>query len=246
VAEGEGFSQTFYTFGAGLKSEPWVGSTLQPWGNPAVIYSTNDSQQHLFYKILPGGIAQTFYDPSRGLVHDEVWLPTYDVREQAIGDLATMFSSDIGQQHVFWRGPHPEHDSIPGGIIWHIYYDPRNGGQLLGPEGWAAGAMGDPAVMFTPSNNQQHVFYRGQDDQGQTIEDAFWDPSRGLVAETWVGNAAAPRNNATRPAADPSCLFTPEGDQHVFYEGVDNEIHYVHYDSNIAARFYGLVLDGGG
>jgi hypothetical protein len=101
---------------------------------------------------------------------------------------------------------------------------------------------GNPVAMYTPSNGQAHIFYRGDGDsrQGFVIEHVFWGEeyyNQPYVpkSEQWVGpNATYIQASRTPPplaADDPATMFTDDtGQQHIFYVGIDNSLNHVFYD----------------
>jgi len=235
-----GFHQSFYIPGDGLSPETWVTPDQITYGNPATMYSYVgglylNAQQHLFYRTFGGGIGHTFWDPSRGRV-TEPWWPggTASNKVAALGDPATLFSpgADL-QQHIFFLATDIA-NAAGGNFIYHIYYDPSNQG--LTDEPWGP-AVGNPATMYDPSFNQQHIFFRGDGDssQGFIIEHVFWDPNRGRVTEQWVGPLSIVSGATQLPlaAGDPAALFTSSDNrQHMLYGAIDGNIYHVFFDPN--------------
>jgi hypothetical protein len=229
-----GFYQAYYDpKPSSLSSEQWVTPQQQAIGNPATLYYPPTNQQHLFYRLLGGGLGHTFYDPKSGR-STQTWLSPSLKNLTALGDPATMYSHDQQpQQHVFFVATSPENPR-GGNFIEHIYYDSRNTSSEFGItyEQWVFGAMGDPATMYAA--NQQHTFYRGQainndPQQGFVIEHTFWDPTRHLVTEQWVGPQAV--TQAKPAAGNPVAMFSSDNnEQHIFYRAIDGGIYQVLYD----------------
>src|SRR5664279_2321843 len=84
------------------------------------------------------------------------------------------------------------------------------------PQRSVAGAAGAPATLLWGA--QQHIFYRGVDG---SIRHVFYDPSRGLVGETWQKTGAA---------GDPTTLVTST-QQHVFYLDTSGNMEQLYYDA---------------
>lgn len=151
------------------------------------------------------------------------------------GTPSTMYTA-TGQQHVFFRGS--------DGALYQVFYDP--GTNSVGrPEQWGSEIVGNPATMYSARHvhyesgdllhhssydgyvYQQHVFFRDGDGY---IWQTYYDEETGIRhgPEQWIG----PGHRATDvPAAyDPATLFTPEGQQHVFYVGTDSGLYHVFYN----------------
>jgi Repeat of unknown function (DUF346) len=76
------------------------------------------------------------------------------------------------------------------------------------------------AVAAEPHDRiQQHVFYRGIDDN---IHHVWWDPRHRFATDQWP--------NDVKLAGDPATLLTEGSQLHVFYPGIDDNIHHVRWD----------------
>jgi hypothetical protein len=251
-----GFHQVFYdpNGGGSLTPEQWVTPQQEAYGNPATLYYPPTNQQHLFYLLLGGGLGHTFWGPNTGR-HTETWLNGFDRALTASGDHpATMYSYQgpqivYPQQHVFCLAASP--DNTWGGeqFILHAYYDVRN---TTNPtlEPWGSvdelgsghGAVGNPATMYYPPTSQQHIFYRAEAyQQGFVIWHIFWDPTRGLVPEQWVGPKSIMKVGINSPppaAGDPATMFSSDyNQQHIFYRAVDGGIWEVLFDPSTGPNF---------
>jgi hypothetical protein len=225
------------------------GGTPELWvsgapNKPATMYTPEgNGQEHIFYRN-DGGIYHVFYDPNNpGNPHGpafaggspEQWVSGGSGPSAAAGDPATMYTPN-GQQHVFYRGNSNE--------IYHVFYDMSTQTQHFDPpESWAPGAAGNPGTLYTP-NGQQHVFYRSSNGN---LYQVFYDMnSRTLYPpELWVLGY----DGVSEPygvAGDPATMYTPNGQQHVFYRGNDNGIHHVFYDPNNPNNPYRPSAQGGG
>jgi hypothetical protein len=250
---GAGMYHVFYdmTTGGPLAPEQWVvagpatqGATGELLEFPSTM-NTSGGQQHLFFAGTDPklGIYQVFYDPQRpSNPHRPAWQG--GTREQWVAEVGaqpvTMYTPN-GQQHVFYRAGDRG--------IYQVFYDPDNSGnkhsplwQGGSPEQWvsgagASGAAGDPVAMYTP-NGQQHIFYRGNDNG---VYQVFFDPNdrNNKHSPLWQGGTPeqwAPNGGRSSAAGDPATLYTPDGQQHVFYRGIDGGIYHVFYDPNNLAN----------
>ena len=82
-----------------------------------------------------------------------------------------------------------------------------------------------------PSSSHQSTahFLQGDGDskQGFSIEHAFWDPTRGIVADRqWVGPNAT--TQAKPAAGDPATMFAADSNQ----QHIDGGIYQVYWDPN--------------
>jgi hypothetical protein len=85
-------------------------------------------------------------------------------------------------------------------------------------------AAGDPAAMLV--NNQEHVFYRGKDNNIQHIiweKDKFRTDSWTQLANRWTQMTGAPK-----ATGDPTAIFANTQEQ-IFYRDVDNNIQRLYY-----------------
>jgi hypothetical protein len=229
-------------------------------GRPAALFShelatgciTNcqHDQQHLFYRDSLGAIVHTFYDngadllvnvfgnvPNRSAYRKtETWAGTASALTNApvaVGDPAVMFTDSM-QQHVFYRD-----DS---GNINHVFFDPNNG---IKAEVWASGAgsptmgpaaAGDPAALWDPGSEQQHIFYR---DAAGKIQHVYYQPGSGLkwdAASNWgtnaVGTPATMYSNENGFACINNCAHKQ---QHLFFRDTSNRIIHFLYDEDVGA-----------
>ena len=233
-----GFYQVVWNPGGGLTTEQWVTPGQNAFGNPATLYYPPFNQQHLFYLLTGGGLGHTYWDPNTGR-HTETWLNPFVKALTLLGNPATMYSGGFPvlpgqhqQEHVFCLATSPENPAN-GNFIEHFYYDPQNtSNPTLEPWGPGSGPVGNPATMYTPSTDQQHIFYRGpaingDPQQGFVIEHVFWPG--GQTPEQWVGPNAV--TQAKPAAGDPATLFSSDSNQqHIFYRAIDGGIYQVFFD----------------
>jgi microsomal dipeptidase-like Zn-dependent dipeptidase/catechol 2,3-dioxygenase-like lactoylglutathione lyase family enzyme len=204
----------------------------------ACIINCEHDEQHAFYRDVLGAIVHVYYDNGGasflGNTHrtTETWggTPSAVVNTPpAIGNPTTMFTNGM-QQHIFFR------DNT--NAIQHVFWDPKKG---MTQEVWAQGAGtstmgpaagGDPAALYDPSNNQQHIFYA---DRSGNLQHVFWDGS--MHAESWgtnaVGTPATMFSHETGFACIHNCAHNQ---QHVFYRDTSGRIMHVYYDEHDKSR----------
>jgi lysophospholipase L1-like esterase len=178
------------------------------------------NQQHVFYRGTDGHIHHILWDTFTARLYADVWTAGAH-SPLAAGNPAALATP--GQQHVFYRGQdrHIHH------IVWvgekrRLYRD------VWTLRAGAPPAAGDPVAMETPG--QQHVFYRGADGGIHHILWTSLSPHM-LFHDDWRARAEAPT-----AAGDPATLVTAEGQQHVFYRGMDGEIIHILWDPSSPQR----------
>jgi hypothetical protein len=198
----------------------WTALTGAPpaAGEPATLRTDTPNQQHVFYRSADGAIQHLFCDVATSHVYHDTWTAIAQA-PAAMGDPATLSTTDPNQQHIFYRGA--------DGAIEHIFYDqPTN---QVYYDNWTAltgapPAAGEPATLRTDTPNQQHVFYRSADG---AIQHLFCDVATNHVYhDTWTAIAQAPA-----AMGDPATLGTTDpNQQHIFYRGADGAIEHIFYD----------------
>ena len=192
--------------------DQWTSRATAPLaaGDPATMVT--EGQQHVFYRGLDGHIEHLWWNGAapEHVLHDQ-WTSRASA-PLAVGDPATMVTE--GQQHVFYRSLDKNIEHLLWSVaaparVFHDQWTSRAGAPL---------AAGDPATMVT--RGQQHVFYRGLDGN---IEHLLWTtaaPER-VFHDQWTSRASAPL-----AAGDPATMVT-DGQQHVFYRGLDGALDHI-------------------
>jgi hypothetical protein len=90
------------------------------------------------------------------------------------------------------------------------------------------------------------VFYR---DSAGNLWQVFYDMNDQTLSEPeqWV-SGSAPHHQGPPPygvAGDPATMYTPNGQQHVFYRGNNGGIYHVFYDPNNSANPHRPSAQGG-
>jgi hypothetical protein len=245
VSDASALIHVFWDSSGGLQTKSWVGTppskgpTTSPaqGGRPATLIASG--QQHVFYRGIDNNLYHVFWDPNSrinsGIHAPEQWggPGSSTGAPAAAGNPATMF--DNNQQHVFYR--------TASNDIYHVFYD--QGSHALKAEAWtgssspknAPPAAGDPATLVT--TNQQHIFYRTTTGG---IQHVFFDHTNGPHSEQWGG----PGGLTQSPFAwgDPATLFA-NGQQHVFYRGLNGDIVHLFWDPSSGLRAEPWVGPGG-
>jgi Repeat of unknown function (DUF346) len=188
-------------------------------GDPATLVF--GAQQHVFYRGRDGAINHCYWEPPNCLRHNQ-W-STLTSAPPSAGAPATMVTE--GQQHVFYRGVDGNIEHLLWGEaapdqVFHDQWTSRAGAPL---------AAGDPATIVT--EGQQHVFYRGLDGN---IEHLLWSAAAPdqVFHDQWTSRAGAPL-----AAGDPVTMVT-EGQQHVFYRGLDGNIEHLLWSAAAPDRVF--------
>jgi catechol 2,3-dioxygenase-like lactoylglutathione lyase family enzyme len=183
------------------------------------MYSSDSGQRHVFYRGTDNGIYHVYFNPDNSRHGPEEWDPPLkgSLPGSVTGDPVTMYTAPTKQQHLFHvNGVHS---------LIHIYYDPSSNRRTT--ETWSRGdATGTPSTIYD-SNGQQHVYYRGIDNG---IYQVYYDPSFQGVGIAGTHGVRGPDQWASGAAGDPASLFTPNGQQHVFYRDGSGNIWHVYYD----------------
>jgi chitinase len=134
----------------------------------------------------------------------------------------------LHQQHVFYWGT--------DGNVHHAYWDPASG--QVSHDVWTSdgSVAGDVATLLGgggAAGPQQHVFYRGTDNN---VHHAYWDPASGQVShDVWTSDGSV---------ADDVATLLANGQQHVFYAGLDNNVHHVYWDPTTGMNADQWTSDG--
>jgi hypothetical protein len=216
-----------------LWHDNWTQQSGAPYafGDPTTMVWPS-GQQHVFYVGGAGEIDHIWWDaPSNTLSHDN-WTQRFgpDATPVVEGRQVPMVwpNQQPNQQLIFYKGT----DHAIHRIFWDAPSNTLSHGNWSQQSGAPPATGDDPTAMVWA--NQQHIFYRGNDGEGDAIHHIFWDPPSNTL---WHDNWSQQFGPDATPASDPASMVW-ENQAHIFYRGTDFAIHHIWWDAPTNALWH--------